>query len=108
MRIAATFAVVAMLASGSASAQNGDILKGFHFDINGVLPSEDPQIELFNNGPKLETEVYSVAGGLLEQRTLLGGAGNYSYSFPDSTLTGGGLDSTKSLCYGGATAHPRN
>ena len=56
-------ALSAMLAPGPASAQS--IVKIFHFDQNGVLPSADPDIELFTASPSAsESDVYSVLGAL--------------------------------------------
>jgi hypothetical protein len=98
MRFATAFAVAwtAMLLLGPTSSR-ADILKTFEFDEDGVLPSADPEIELFTAGASAtETDVYSVSGGLLEQRTF-SEDGNYSYSFPDSSLLGGGIDPTRDL-----------
>ncbi len=70
VRVAAVFAaaLAAMLASGSASTHS-DRVKIFHFDQDGVLPSADPEIEHFTASPSTtESEVYSVSGGLLQQR----------------------------------------
>jgi len=74
---------------------NAQINKSFEFDVDGVLPSTDPDIEFFTTGAA-ETTVYSVSNGLLEQRTLAHD-GNFSYTFPNTSLTGGGLDSSKSF-----------
>ncbi len=97
MRVAAAFAIAftAMLLVGPSNSE-ADILKTFEFDEDGILPSADDDIQLFILGAADETEVYSVSGGLLEQRTF-SVAGNYSYSFPDSSLLGGGIDPALNL-----------
>lgn len=87
-------AVVGLMLIGATA--HADIVKNFEFNVDGVLPSDDPEIELFIVGAGSETDVYSVSGGLLEQRSLTVD-GNYSYRFPDATLTGGELDPAQSL-----------
>lgn len=63
------------------------VIKSLDFATDGVLPSNEPDIQFFNNSGFSEADLYSVEGGLLKQRTLGIGAGNASYE-----LAGGGLD----------------
>lgn len=89
-------AVAIALALGAAQAR-AEIVKSFEFDVDGVLPSADPEIEYFNDGFAVtEAEVFSVSGGVLKQRSLAFDGG-YGYSFPDASLTGGGIDATQSF-----------
>ena len=84
------FALTCFLATtlviSTASAQ-GDIVKNLEFDVDGVLPSSVQDIDFVSSAT--ETDLFSVFGGLLEQRTvgLLGGVGA-QYAFPNSSLTG--------------------
>ena len=58
-------AVLMGLVLGGATV-HAAVVKNFEFNVDGVLPSADPQIELFVTTPSpTETEVFSVSGGLL-------------------------------------------
>ena len=69
-----------------------DVLIDFDFETDGVLPSSDPEVYLFNNTPFSETDLYSVQNGLLEQRTI-DARGNASYLYPE-TINASPFDST--------------
>jgi hypothetical protein len=79
--------------SGAADAA---ILKEFEFNVDGVLPSADAQISLANNTGHAEATIYAVSGGVLQQRTYSVN-GNASYSYPSTSLTGGGIDPNQSF-----------
>lgn len=82
---------------GLATApSNAALVKNYEFNVDGVLPSADPQTSFFNNTAQPEAVLYSVSGGLLEQRTLAVN-GNASYSLPNNALTGGGLSAGDSF-----------
>ncbi len=81
------FAIV--LAPSMAHPQ---IIKHLDFDVDGVLPSAEADVEFFTNSGNSEAALYSVAGGLLKQSTLSSN-GNSSYGFPNSANTGGSLSS---------------
>jgi hypothetical protein len=66
-----------------------ETIRNLEFSVDGVLPSADPDIDLFNNTGSPEASLYSVSGGLLEQRTY-SVDGNASYHWPGSNT----LDST--------------
>jgi hypothetical protein len=76
------------------STPDGSLISNLEFNVNGVLPSAQPNIAHFNNTGSSETSIYSVSGGFLRQRTLDSGTevvGNASYLFPNVSVTGGGL-----------------
>jgi len=79
---------------GFAPMAGAVTIKNLEFNVDGVLPSAEPDIDLQNSSSQTETSVYSVSGGLLEQSTFGIGVGNVSYLFPNLSLTGGGLDPT--------------
>ena len=89
----ALFALQALIL-GFAPMAGAVTIKNLEFNVDGVLPSAEPDIEFSNSSSQTEASVYSVAGGLLEQNTFGIGVGNVSYQFPDATITGGGLDPT--------------
>lgn len=64
--VAVSTCVVLGLLSVAGPAQHA---QSFGFEHNGVLPSADPNVSLFNNSGFLENSLYQVAGGLLQQRT---------------------------------------
>lgn len=66
------------------------------FDVNGVLPSSTPSVKLYNNTGFSEWNLYSVVGGLLNQRTY-NVTGNASYLSPDTALSTGTLDAAMNL-----------
>jgi hypothetical protein len=78
------FSVCLFLISTSTGAV---VIKELEFNVDGVLPSADPDIELFNNSGQLESSVFSVSGGLLHQQTF-GIVGSVSYFYPNISLTG--------------------
>jgi hypothetical protein len=79
---------------GSSSGASAITIKNLEFNVDGVLPSAEPDIDLQNNSSQTEASLYSVSGGLLEQSTFGIGVGNVSYLFPNISITGGGLDPT--------------
>ena len=94
-------AMAAFLLSVPAAASisvpaDATILKEFEFDVDGVLPSTDAQISLDNNTGHAEASIYSVSGGVLRQRTYAVN-GYASYSYPSTSLTGGGIDPNQSF-----------
>ena len=64
--VAVSTCVVLGLLSASGPAQHA---QSFGFEQHGVLPSADPNVSLFNNTGFLESSLYQVAGGMLQQRT---------------------------------------
>ncbi len=73
---------------------NAALVKNLEFNVNGVLPSADSDIDFYNNTSSSEASLYSVSGGLLMQRTF-NVNGNASYHWPDSSGSPSGtLDST--------------
>ncbi|MFC1597493.1 PEP-CTERM sorting domain-containing protein [Planctomycetota bacterium] len=77
--------VVGVVVSVEQTA-TAEIVRNIEFSVDGVLPSADPDIDFFNNTGFAEASLYSVSGGLLEQRTR-SVDGNASYHWPgDSTL----------------------
>lgn len=79
------------------AAANAVLLKSLEFNEDGVLPSSDPEVELFTFGEGVpERDVFSASGGLLRQRTLSNGV-NYSYSYPDLNVTLGSIDPAESV-----------
>ena len=77
----AFFAVQAFLL-GFAPTAGAITIKNLEFNVDGVLPSSEPDIEFANSSAQTEASVYSVSGGLLEQTTFGIGVGNVSYAFP--------------------------
>ena len=84
-----------MLSVMGMNEANAALIKGLEFNDGGVLPSTESDIVFFTNSGSLETSLFSVTGGLLQQRTI-GVDGNSSYLFPNVGVTGGGLDSSLS------------
>lgn len=73
------------------SSAQATVIKFLEFNADGVLPSAEPAIGLFTFGEGVpEPTVFSASGGLLQQRTL-SNLVNYSYGFPNTDVTGGGL-----------------
>lgn len=89
---ASTFAGICLIVAPSDAA----LVKNYEFNADGVLPSADPQTTFFNNTAQPEAALYSVSGGLLQQRTLAVN-GNASYSLPNNALVGGGLSAGDSF-----------
>ena len=85
------YTVAALLLSTIVIPAQATVIKELNFNVDGVLPSVDPDIELFNNSGVSEPSIFTVSGGLLTQETFAID-GNVSYQFPDSSLTNGGLD----------------
>ena len=79
-----------MVMVGLPTQSHAVFIKNLEFNIDGVLPSNDPDIGLSNNTGQSESTLYSVSGGLLQQRTLAFN-GNASYGFPNGLPTGGGF-----------------
>ena len=73
------------------------VIKNLEFNVDGVLPSSEPDVELFNNSGLLESNMYSVSAGLLQQRTFGIGTGNVSYQSPNVGLSLGNLDPAQTL-----------
>jgi hypothetical protein len=99
MRAHPTFArllvgLAAVCLLGSPGEADAITIKNLEFNVDGVLPSAEPDIDLQNSSSQTETSVYSVSGGFLAQSTFGIGVGNVSYLFPNLSITGGGLDPT--------------
>lgn len=68
-------------------------IKSLEFEVDGVLPSSEPDIEFFKSyAESEESAVYSVSDGFLHQRTFSSDA-NSSYTYPENSLSTGDLDS---------------
>jgi hypothetical protein len=89
----ATLMATAFVANALPLSAQAGVIKNLEFNVNGVLPSAEPDIEVFVSSG-LESARFSVAGGFLEQTTFGVGAMNASYGFPNVSLVGGGLDPT--------------
>ena len=81
---------------GAVVPARATIIKNYEFNIDGILPSAEPDITLANNTGNPENAIFSVSDGLLKQRTFAVN-GNASYSYPNIALGGGSLDSSQSL-----------
>ncbi|ODS31785.1 MAG: PEP-CTERM motif protein [Candidatus Scalindua rubra] len=92
----AVFLLMGILLLMLSSPVNALVIKNLEFNVDGVLPSTEPDIELFNNTGQPETLLYSVSGGLLMQRTF-NVNGNASYNWPEDTLTPGTLNSAMDI-----------
>lgn len=68
------------------------VIKELEFNLDGVLPSVDPDIAFSTSGIS-EQSAYSVEGGFLKQRTT-GVTGNMSYNAPNLQLSGNTLSSS--------------
>ena len=75
--IAMTLVAFVFVSAGPAS---GDSFKELLFDVDGVLPSADPDIEYFSSVPLAEALVFSAEGGFLRQRSFGLGVGSFSYN----------------------------
>ena len=84
------FTAWALLLSTMIIPAQASIIKDLTFDIDGMLPSAEPDIEFFSNSGVAESSIFSVSDGMLTQETF-DINGNTSYHFPDPTLTNGGL-----------------
>lgn len=79
-------------------------IKALEFNVDGVLPSAESDIEFFNNtdffnpsGFVAEENLYTVEEGVLKQRTF-NVDGNLSYQWPDASFTPPGtLDPAQNL-----------
>ncbi len=86
-----------------ANAATVTVIKQLDFNQDGALPSAEPDIVFYNSTHSLETDLYSVSGGLLQQRTLPPTSrpnaidGNASYLFPNVALSGNQLDSRQDV-----------
>ena len=81
---------------GFGGIANAAVIKNLEFNVDGVLPSSDPDISLSNNTGNPESSLYSVSGGFLLQRSF-GINGNASYGMPNGNPTGGSLTPALSL-----------
>lgn len=84
-----------ILASGGTTATAGFTIN-LEFNTDGVLPSSNPGIPFFNNTGSLESTLYSVSGGVLQQRTFSVN-GNASYIYPNFAESGGPFTPTEDL-----------
>lgn len=84
-------AVFACAASAPAT-----VIKDLEFNIDGNLPSSEPDMAFYDNTGFTEGVLYTTSGGLLHQRTL-NVTGSAGYAWPDVNLITGTLDPTKSL-----------
>ena len=91
-RCRALLAVQALLL-GFAPMADAVTIKNLEFNVDGVLPSAEPDIDFNNSTSQTESSLYSVSGGLLQQSTFGVSVGNASYIFPNLSQTGGGLSS---------------
>ena len=92
--ILSTFLVLAM--TTFSRAPEAAIIKNLEFNSDGVFPSSDPQITLSNNSGQAENAIFSVSGGMLQQRTLSIN-GNTSHGFPNGTPSGGSISASESF-----------
>jgi len=78
------------------TAAQADIVKSFEFDVDGELPSTDPDIMYCSGSGGLpESSAFSVSGGFLHQDLQSLDVG-HSYMFgPDCTAQNGSVDPTK-------------
>ena len=72
------------------------VVRSFEFDVDGVLPSSEPDVAFFKDEPVAESSIFSVFDGALHQRTLDVG-GTFTYNFPEVALTSGSVTPTRSL-----------
>ena len=92
---AATALLVAVIALPTGSLSAG-LIKSLEFDVDGVLPSSDPDIIFHQDPGVVETDLYSVSGGLLRQRVFGSSVNaNPSYHSPDFDSTAGTFDSSQ-------------
>jgi len=83
--------LLAVLLPGASDA-SVIIIKDLPFNVDGQLPSSEPDIELVNTTGLSESSLYDVTQGLLSQHTL-SVDGFAAYFYPAVGLQGGGLDS---------------
>lgn len=84
------------IGAATASTAHGQVVKDFQFDVDGVLPSADPEIVFFTTTGAPEASIFSVSGGLLHQ-AIPGSTGVSTYNWPDVAQTLGTLDPGKNL-----------
>jgi hypothetical protein len=89
---------VAFVAAIGVGETRAALIKNLEFNVDGVLPSDDLDIELFNfsNPVVPEETIYEVSGGFLKQ-TSFSHIGNFSYTFPNMFIVGGGVDPSQSF-----------
>jgi len=83
-------AIVFLIGSVPAQAY---VIRNLEFNVAGDLPSDESDIDFYNNTGIAETTLYNQTGGILEQRTY-DYNGNASYFWPEwsPSLTSGTLD----------------
>lgn len=86
--------VLSLVSAAFVPTAEAGLIKNFEFNVDGVLPSADPDTTVANNSGFPEASLYSVSGGLLQQRTISVN-GNISYGVPNASLSGGTLDPTQ-------------
>ena len=79
-----TLVVLALV--GLSATSPGQLALNLEFNQDGVLPSSDINVNLHNNSGLPESSVYSVSGGLLEQRSF-NINGNVSYNIFEQGTT---------------------
>jgi hypothetical protein len=89
-----TAVALSLLSAVIVPTAEAGLVKNFEFNVDGVLPSADPDMTLANNSGFPEASLYSVSGGLLQQRTISVN-GNISYGVPNASLSGGTLVPTQ-------------
>jgi hypothetical protein len=91
----ARLSVLATL-TGIATASAQPVFREYLFDVDGMLPSSDPDTDYITGppGPIIpETQVYSVSSGLLHQRTM----GRFGYAEYHSSLPSAGFGAGREL-----------
>lgn len=90
-----TYGVSATATDVAGNVSGQTVIKHLEFNIDGDLPSSESDIVFFDSPPVTESSVFATSGGFLEQRTF-SSDGDRVYVFPNASVTGGGLDSSKS------------
>ncbi|MEK9645134.1 MAG: hypothetical protein VW547_06270 [Alphaproteobacteria bacterium] len=89
-----TEVALSLLSAVFVPTAEAGLVKNFEFNVDGVLPSAEPDTTLANKSGFPEASLYSISGGLLPQLPISVN-GNISYGVPNAFLSGGTLAPTR-------------
>jgi hypothetical protein len=80
--------VAALILSVPSGLARADLVMNFEFDVEGQLPSANPNILFFTDSRASEESLYSVADGMLRQRTFgkIGASSHFYGDIPPGEL----------------------
>lgn len=84
-----------LASAGTALPAAAQVSKILDFDVEGALPSDDPEIAFRNQFAPGNEVAFSQSGGLLVGNSLPSVNNYITYAYPNATITGGGLSASE-------------